>query len=180
MFTDLHDFTGSDGGNSYAGLILATNGDFYGVNASGGSNQFGTLFQLDSTNKFSVIADFTATNGSYPSASLIQNTNGIIYGAANEGGKITNTGTFYKLSGLASEKPFVSLVSNMGKVGSTVEILGQGFERRNGRCIQWHSCDLPPRVEHLHDCRCSKRGLLGDSHGHNYDWHTQEQPKVYC
>ena len=55
----------------------------------------------------------------------IQHTNGILYGDTSLGGDINNTGVFYSLNlGL---KPFVSLLPASGKVGATVEILGQGF-----------------------------------------------------
>jgi hypothetical protein len=55
----------------------------------------------------------------------IQHTNGILYGDTLLGGDLNNTGVFYALNlGL---KPFVSLLPTSGKVGATVEILGQGF-----------------------------------------------------
>lgn len=64
---------------------------------------------------------------------MVQGTNGIFYGAPGDGGlngdclTLTNPGcgTVFSLStGLG---PFVAFVRGSGKVGATVEILGQGF-----------------------------------------------------
>jgi len=74
---------------------------------------------------FSVVYDFDGTTGSFPLGTLIQNTNGVLYGDTNLGGTVGN-GVFYSLNvGLG---PFVTFVSGSGKVGTTVEFLGQGFE----------------------------------------------------
>ena len=44
-FTTLHSFTGSDGANPAAGLIL-TNNTLYGTASGGGSSGYGTVFSL--------------------------------------------------------------------------------------------------------------------------------------
>jgi uncharacterized repeat protein (TIGR03803 family) len=44
--TTLHSFDSSDGANPYAGLVQATNGNFYGTTSSGGANYDGTVFSL--------------------------------------------------------------------------------------------------------------------------------------
>jgi uncharacterized repeat protein (TIGR03803 family) len=44
--TTLHVFTGADGLYPYAGLIQATNGNFYGTTKQGGTNNDGTVFRL--------------------------------------------------------------------------------------------------------------------------------------
>ena len=44
-FTTLHNFTGSDGGGPDSPLIQSPNGDFYGTTASGGSGNYGTIFE---------------------------------------------------------------------------------------------------------------------------------------
>jgi uncharacterized repeat protein (TIGR03803 family) len=127
--SDEYDFKcGSDGSNPVAGLLLGTDGNLYGVTQNGGQDSLGEFFSITEKAKFTALKWFDGSNGAHPTVTLIQHTNGTIYGDANEGGKTTNTGTFYEVTGLALEKtPFVSLVLNAGKVGSTVEILGQGF-----------------------------------------------------
>ncbi len=125
-FTAVYDFTGgADGANPYAGLLLANNGNFYGVAANDGADGFGELYEISSAGKFLTVAAFNGTDGAYPSAPLMQNTNGTIYGDTSQGGEVTNTGTFFKLPGL---KPFVSLLPASGKVGTKIGILGQGFQ----------------------------------------------------
>jgi len=57
-------------------------------------------------------------------SSLIQHTNGEFYGISSSGGT-SGVGYFYSLDlGLP---PFVRLVSALGKVGTPIKILGQGF-----------------------------------------------------
>lgn len=120
---------GSDGGHPEGGMLLATDGNFYGVTNVGGADTLGTLYQLSPNGKKIQPWPFTGQNGANPSVTPIQNTNGIIYGDAPIGGATTNTGTFWKFTGLKFEKtPFVSLLPISGKVGATIEILGQGFK----------------------------------------------------
>ena len=67
-----------------------------------------------------------------PYSNLVQHTNGLIYGTTFYGGNGTDPscgqacGSVYSLD--IGAKPFVTFVSEpAGKVGKTVEILGQGF-----------------------------------------------------
>ena len=43
-FDTLYGFDGTDGANSLAGVIRATNGIFYGTTAAGGVNSNGTVY----------------------------------------------------------------------------------------------------------------------------------------
>ena len=60
-----------------------------------------------------------------PGVALIQHTNGVLYGNTQDGGDIHNTGVFFRVK--ISATPFVSLLPILGKVGATVDILGQGL-----------------------------------------------------
>jgi uncharacterized repeat protein (TIGR03803 family) len=117
-----------------AGLVQATNGNFYGVNAYGGaastncSNGCGTIFKITRTGTYSVVYNFDFTTGQTPVTTLLQHTNGLLYGTAQTGG----TGSYCPCGVLFSlnigATPFVTFVgSPVAKVGRTVEILGQGF-----------------------------------------------------
>ena len=48
MLTTLHRFNGTDGANPFAGVVQATNGNFYGTTEAGGADNFGTVFVLSS------------------------------------------------------------------------------------------------------------------------------------
>jgi uncharacterized repeat protein (TIGR03803 family) len=133
--TVLHSLNGTtDGTSPFAGLTLANDGNFYGVASQGGNSAncqggCGTIFQITVKGKFSVLYNFDDTTGSYPKVTLTQHTNGILYGDTSLGGTskycTTGCGTFFSLN--IKLKPFVSLLFASGKVGNTVEILGQGF-----------------------------------------------------
>jgi uncharacterized repeat protein (TIGR03803 family) len=130
--TVLHTMNGTtDGEFPYAGLVQATDGNFYGVNSGGGSPGAGTIFKISSKGSYSVLYNFDGTTGSTPDVTPFQHTNGVVYGDTRSGGagNVTCTagtcGVFYSLS--ASLPPFVSLLPYSGKVGKTIEILGQGF-----------------------------------------------------
>ena len=46
----LYSFTGGvDGATPFAGLVMGTDGDFYGTTVSGGTYTNGTVFRIDTT-----------------------------------------------------------------------------------------------------------------------------------
>ncbi|HWZ81084.1 MAG TPA: choice-of-anchor tandem repeat GloVer-containing protein [Terriglobales bacterium] len=126
--TVLHSFNPTpDGFGPVAGLVQATDGNFYGVTGQGGGpSNSGTIFSISPKTPFpfSVLQTFDGTTAGQPEISLLQHTNGLLYGLSLGGGT-HNFGTFYSLN--VALNPFVSLVSTSGPVGSTIGILGQGF-----------------------------------------------------
>jgi uncharacterized repeat protein (TIGR03803 family) len=108
-FTALHAFvlprstktgliTNSDGYTPSAALILSTNGNFYGSAAQGGTNGYGTLFQMTHQAKVTVLYSFSNNvDGGAPKASLFQFTNGYFYGTTTTGGS-NGLGTLFQLS----------------------------------------------------------------------------------
>jgi uncharacterized repeat protein (TIGR03803 family) len=134
VITNLYNFNGnSDGGGPYAGLVQATDGKLYGVGSGGGFNH-GSIYSITESGDFSVLYDFDGTSGSDPTVTLLQHTNGLLYGDTTCGGTGATGGcvygpgggVFYRLNvGLG---PFVSFLPNSGRVGATVELLGQGFK----------------------------------------------------
>lgn len=130
--TTLHDFVGSDGAAPFGGLVLATDGNFYGTTSGGGTHNNGTIFRISSTGNYSALHNFDGSSGSTPYVTILEHTNGVLYGDTLQGGTGNVTpctagscGVFYQLK--ASLPTFVSLLSNSGKVGQSVEFLGQGF-----------------------------------------------------
>ena len=113
-------------------LMLATDGNFYGLAGSGGANGYGTIFQITPSGSLTTEHSFDGTDGivgnnSYNGPMLIQDTNGTFYGVTEQGGAnyqtcATCSGTVFSLSmGLG---PFVKTLPVSGEVGSTVKILG--------------------------------------------------------
>jgi uncharacterized repeat protein (TIGR03803 family) len=136
----LHNINGTtDGRSPYGGLVLGSDGNFYGANAYGGtvnsncSNGCGTFFKITPKGAYSVLYDFDSTTGATPETTPFQHTSGVVYGDTQVGGTgnvnpcTTGTcGVFYSWKN-ASLPAFVSLVNYSGKVGKTIEFLGQGF-----------------------------------------------------
>jgi N-acetylneuraminic acid mutarotase len=108
--------------NPTAPLLQATDGNFYGVLIS----RFQDLFRFTPAGKLTVLEKFILPGGVLPYWPLIQDTNGILYGLLQQGGTV-NGGELFSLN--IGAKPFVSLVSTSGKVGSKIGILGQGFSK---------------------------------------------------
>jgi uncharacterized repeat protein (TIGR03803 family) len=134
--TLLHSFapsaTNVDGQNPQTGLVLGSDGNFYGATVLGGKNAGGTLYKMTSAGKITILYSLCAiahcVDGFYPRTPLVQHTNGKFYG--NTSGTSLGGSYFYSLNaGLA---PFVKIVNWSAKVGATVEILGQGFTGATG------------------------------------------------
>jgi uncharacterized repeat protein (TIGR03803 family) len=128
--TVLHNFPDpdypNDGRDVYAGLVQATDGNFYGVTFYGGSAGDGIVFKMSPGGAYSILYNFDGynfdgTHGANPISTPIQHTNGKIFGLTNKGGTY-NKGVVYSLDvGLGS---FVRSVPTSGKVGNVVVILG--------------------------------------------------------
>jgi uncharacterized repeat protein (TIGR03803 family) len=128
VLTILHNFTGHpDGAYPDTGLTLGTDGNFYGVTSAGGKFNAGALYKITSAGTETILYDYCSvsgcTDGFNPETPLVQHTNGKFYG--NTTGNSLGGGVFYSMD--VGLKPFAGLVTWTGKVGKTVEILGQGF-----------------------------------------------------
>jgi uncharacterized repeat protein (TIGR03803 family) len=129
-FTALHSFSPTtDGGSPYAGLVQATDGNFYGAGFLGGATNHGSIFRITPGGTFSERYSFDGTKGSAPMVTLLQHTNGTLYADTNTGGA-HSTGVFYSLK--ASLPPYAALLPTSGKVGKLIGILGQGFNGATG------------------------------------------------
>ena len=123
-----------DGSIPMAGLVQATDLNFYGGNASGGSVSAGTLFRMAPSGTYTVVHNHDSSSAA-PEVTLLQHTGGILFGDTHQGTVTTNCngcGTLFSLN--AGLGPFVSILppTIAGKVGSTVQILGQGFTGTTG------------------------------------------------
>lgn len=93
--TVLYNFTGgTDGGNPFAGVILDSSGNLYGVTEVGGTAGYGTLFQVSGTTETVLRSFSSASDGAFPIGGLIFDADGNIYGTAQVGGS-GNSGTVW-------------------------------------------------------------------------------------
>lgn len=118
----------ADGGIPQAGLVQATDGNFYGVTTSFGSNGSGTLFRITPAGNLKVLHTFCSeancADGNSATGAPMQATNGNLYGTT-DGGGTSGVGTIYRWStGLA---PFIETIPTSGKVGAKVTILGNNL-----------------------------------------------------
>jgi uncharacterized repeat protein (TIGR03803 family) len=95
----------ADGANPYAGLVQASNGDFYGTTAAGGAHNDGTVFQITPSGVLTTIYNFCSqddcADGSTPRAPLIQASDGNLYGSTYMGGVSsgsTEPGTLFRIT----------------------------------------------------------------------------------
>jgi len=83
----------TDGAETYAGLIQATDGNFYGTAFIGGANGGGTVYRITPSGTLTVLYSFCSqsgcTDGAYPYGGLVQATNGNFYGTTGGGGANT-------------------------------------------------------------------------------------------
>jgi uncharacterized repeat protein (TIGR03803 family) len=112
-----------DGEHPAAGLVQATDGNFYGTTIAGGTSGLGTIFEITPKGVETVLHNFDGTDGETPYGTLVQATDGSFYGTTFYGGPAPGgNGTVYRLStGLA---PFIKTIPTAAKVGDTVIILG--------------------------------------------------------
>jgi uncharacterized repeat protein (TIGR03803 family) len=94
--TPLYSFTnGADGSQPDAGLLLGSDGNFYGTTTTGGSNGFGTVFKITPVGALTPLYSFTnGLDGAEPVATLAQAAGGLLYGATYSGGSSGNGALF--------------------------------------------------------------------------------------
>lgn len=81
-FTTLFSFDGTDGADSSATLVQATNGNLYGATVEGGANGFGAIFKITPTGTLTTLYSFCSRSdcfSAYPGG-LVQAANGNFYG----------------------------------------------------------------------------------------------------
>ena len=125
-----------------AGLVLGSDGNFYGTTGYGGTNVgscggsgCGTVFEITTKGKLTTLHSFDGIDGGYADG-LVQSTNGAFYGTTASGGNNNDCyegstcGTIFRLSlGLS---PFVETQTSYGKVRTEVVILGTDLADATG------------------------------------------------
>jgi uncharacterized repeat protein (TIGR03803 family) len=112
--TTLHSFNSSDAGEGsvVAGLVQASNGNFYGTTFYGGADNDGTVYEITAGGAYTLLHSFDYTDSGRPYAGLIQATNGNLYGTSwqsdhgifeiTTGGKLGTLYSFCAQSGCPS------------------------------------------------------------------------------
>ncbi len=115
--TAIHNFCSqpgcTDGSAPQAGLVQATDGNFYGTTTKfGGQNKAGTVFRITPSGTLTTLHSFSGPDGGFPSAALLQAIDGNLYGTTLSGGvnsgaggtvfKITTSGTLTTLYSFSS------------------------------------------------------------------------------
>lgn len=117
-FSNLHHFgaTNNDPIAPLGGLLLASDGNFYGTTASGGGQGQGTVFMMTPAGQVTVIYRFGAnisnrlSDGDGPNAQLFEGSDGFLYGTTNSGGvnECSRCGILFRISKTGSKETLFS------------------------------------------------------------------------
>ena len=131
--TTLHSFDSTDGATILSGLVLATDGNYYGTTELGGTNGDGTVFKITPSGTSTTLHSFAGPDGIRPSAGLVQGSDGNLYGATTGGGNTTTCsigangcGTIFKITRTGSFTTLHVFVGADGAVPSGTLIQGNG------------------------------------------------------
>jgi uncharacterized repeat protein (TIGR03803 family) len=97
----LHAFSGPDGSNPAAGLIMDRGGNLYGTTYMGGANDHGTVFKLSQERGSWILTTLHrfqgGNDGANPVGRVVFGPDGDLYGTT-DGGGIANNGTVFRLT----------------------------------------------------------------------------------
>jgi uncharacterized repeat protein (TIGR03803 family) len=124
--TVLHRFSYANSESPAGQLLLAANGTFYGVLASGGANGGGAIFSFSDSAPLQVLYSFGVgeipvanANGSLPNAPLIFGSDGNLYGTTSTGGPNTS-GTVFQVTPTGN----LTTLGSFGAVGEGQQPFG--------------------------------------------------------
>lgn len=157
--TTLYSFTGgADGGDPEAVLFLGKNGLLYGTTFSGGLNDNGTIFQIDTNGNIATLYTFSGgAGGSSPLAGVVQTSDGSLYGTTTVGGNGDNGGvfqlttngvfTFLPLDGITGSYPDSGVT--MGPEGNLYTLSENGGTGGYGNIFRVNIISTPPVITRI-------------------------------
>jgi uncharacterized repeat protein (TIGR03803 family) len=117
-FKTLADFNWANGASPYyMSLVRGSDGNLYGTDWAGGSNNSGTVFRLTPAGQLSTLYGFCAqtncSDGEHPGAGLLLANDGSLYGTTYEGGT-SSCGTVFRISSPGALTTLLSFDSTNG------------------------------------------------------------------
>jgi uncharacterized repeat protein (TIGR03803 family) len=103
-FTVLHAFDYTDGGFPLGGVACQQGkktvcaGNLFGTTVEGGTDGYGTVWEINSSGTFTSLHSFAETDGAYPYSRPYVNKAGNVYGTTYYGGS-SSYGTVYEITG---------------------------------------------------------------------------------
>jgi len=124
--TPIHTFSGvaPDGSFPNAGLVLGTNGKFYGTTEGAA----GIVFSITAAGVFKTLHGFTGADGSAPQGPLMQATNGAFYATTEAGGGGAAGGTFFKMTASGAFKKLYTFGAPAGDGFFSFAGVAQGLD----------------------------------------------------
>lgn len=137
--TVAYSFSGlSDGGQPNSGLSQGSDGNFYGVSASGGDYGFGSFYKFNtSTLQTTRLYSFGPSDGQTPQSGLTQACDGNWYGTTTSGG-LNGSGTFYKITSNGTSAGTGAVFYSLGS-----NIVASNIVTPQGLTIDTTSCPTP-------------------------------------
>lgn len=115
--TVLFNFNGaSKGSTPYGSLVQASDGNFYGTTANGGSNLRGTVFKMTPSGVLTTLLHFDGANGEFPKGTLVEGPDGSFYGTTYFGGS-SSFGTIFKITSNGVLTTLLNFNGSNGKWG---------------------------------------------------------------
>ncbi len=97
-FQNIFSFPAPDGLQPRGGLLLASDGNFYGTTSEGGAaGGYGTVFKITPAGALTTLYSFGLADGHSPQGALVQGADGNFYGTTNTGGP-DNAGTVFRIT----------------------------------------------------------------------------------